>query len=480
MTILTRTRPLSRVVRQIIQRDNGVWLDASDLSTMYQDAAGTTPVTAMEQPVGLWLDKSQGLQMGPELVTNGDFSNGSTGWSAPSGGWSWDSEAVKLTGNGTGQTLIASQQLALSAGRVYKVSFDVASISGGEIGLYFGSDVLITKTSTTGNKVAYFRTVTVPANFYLKRASGTITATIDNISVRELKGNHATQSITASRPVISARKNLLLATDTLSTQNVATVAAQQTLSFTGTGSVTLSGTATGTLTGTGANNRVSLTFTPTAGTLTLTVSGDVRLAQLEYGPTTTTYQRVNTATDYDASVASKYLKFDGVDDYLNLPYMGLYANGSASAVMAESVLPKAGSNELLTESSGGQAVYIMGRQIPSNNFDSAVVNDSAVVVLDSVGSTEIKDDVKIRVVSIRDTGSNIKLFNNGSESASQNYTRAGSLTLIKTIIGGRYTNSLISAASMNIFGLLITKSALSDTDRRKCEVYLSRKSGVQL
>ena len=36
----------------------GVWYDPSDLSTLYQDSAGTTPVTAVEQPVGLMLDKS--------------------------------------------------------------------------------------------------------------------------------------------------------------------------------------------------------------------------------------------------------------------------------------------------------------------------------------------------------------------------------------------------------------------------------------
>lgn len=191
MTILLRQKPLPQVVRQIVQQGNGAWFDPEDMSTMFQDSAGTTPVTAMEQPVGKWLDKS-------------------------------------------------------------------------------GS------------------------------------------------GNHATQSITASRPVVSARKNLLLATDVLATQSVTAVAAQQTLSFTGTGSVTLSGTATGTLNGTGTNNRVSLTLTPPAGTSTLTVTGDVRFSQLEYGPTATTYQRVNTATDYDTAGFPKYLKFDGVDDAMTI------------------------------------------------------------------------------------------------------------------------------------------------------------------
>lgn len=38
--------------------EQGAWFDPSDLSTLYQDAAGTTPVTAVEQPVGRMLDKS--------------------------------------------------------------------------------------------------------------------------------------------------------------------------------------------------------------------------------------------------------------------------------------------------------------------------------------------------------------------------------------------------------------------------------------
>jgi hypothetical protein len=36
----------------------GAWFDPSDLSTLFQDSAGTTPVTASGQPVGKMLDKS--------------------------------------------------------------------------------------------------------------------------------------------------------------------------------------------------------------------------------------------------------------------------------------------------------------------------------------------------------------------------------------------------------------------------------------
>ena len=38
--------------------EQGVWFDPSDFSTMYQDSAGTTPVTAVGQPVGKINDKS--------------------------------------------------------------------------------------------------------------------------------------------------------------------------------------------------------------------------------------------------------------------------------------------------------------------------------------------------------------------------------------------------------------------------------------
>jgi hypothetical protein len=86
------------------------------------------------------------------------------------------------------------------------------------------------------------------------------------------------------------RTNLLLNSATLSTQSATVAAAAHALSFYGTGTVTLSGVSTaGPLVGTGANNRVSLIFTPTVGVLVLTVSGSVTNAQLEESPFPTSY-----------------------------------------------------------------------------------------------------------------------------------------------------------------------------------------------
>ena len=136
------------------------------------------------------------------------------------------------------------------------------------------------------------------------------------------RGNHQVAVSDAKRGIYgwmpkTGRRNLLNATNTLSTQSVTVTAVAHTLAFTGTGTVTLSGVSTaGPLVGTGASNRVSLTFTPTAGSLTLTVSGSVTLAQLELGSTATAYQRV--VSQYDITEAGVptcyYVQADGVDD----------------------------------------------------------------------------------------------------------------------------------------------------------------------
>lgn len=79
------------------------------------------------------------------------------------------------------------------------------------------------------------------------------------------------------------RTNLILNNAVVVTQDCTVTAVPYTLSFVGTGTITLSGTHVASLVGTGATDRVVLTFTPTAGTLTLTITGTVTIGQLEAG-----------------------------------------------------------------------------------------------------------------------------------------------------------------------------------------------------
>lgn len=124
-------------------------------------------------------------------------------------------------------------------------------------------------------------------------------------------GNHLEQATSGlqfflARVPSGGRRNILTQTATMPTQSKTVTAAQHTLSFQGTGTVTLTGASTaGPLVGTGPTDIVSLTFTPTAGSLTLTVSGTVELAQLELGATRTVYQQVADAAGYDVTESGK-------------------------------------------------------------------------------------------------------------------------------------------------------------------------------
>ena len=94
-----------------------------------------------------------------------------------------------------------------------------------------------------------------------------------------------------------SRTNLVFPSDTLTTQTRTVTAVAHTLSFYGAGTVVLSGAAIATVTGTGAYpTRTTLTFTPTAGSLTLTVTGSVTQAQLEAGSFATSYIPTTTAS----------------------------------------------------------------------------------------------------------------------------------------------------------------------------------------
>lgn len=144
----------------------------------------------------------------------------------------------------------------------------------------------------------------------------------------------------------TTRTQLLHTTDALVTQSVTTTAQEYTLHFSGTGTVTLSGASTaGPLvgTGSGAENRVSLTFTPSAGSLTLTVSGTVTNAQLEAGSTPSSYipnvagsgTVTRVADDLDVSAATITAAFGGsMPDAIS---MNLRGRALVNAVSASNV-----------------------------------------------------------------------------------------------------------------------------------------------
>lgn len=191
----------------------GVWFDPSDLSTLFQDAAGTTSVTAVEQPVGLMLDKSKGLVLGPELATNGTFDTDS-GWTK-TGSATISSGACQL-GNGSAGAVY--QAITFVPGKSYRVTITVAYTTGRcEIDTTTSGGTRVDYLSlpqTTGTTTFLFTAQGSAARLRIStRDSSVPVVSIDNISVRELPGNHAYQTTATSRPVLSARYNLLTKTE---------------------------------------------------------------------------------------------------------------------------------------------------------------------------------------------------------------------------------------------------------------------------
>lgn len=193
----------------------GVWYDPSDLTTMFQDAAGTTPVTAVEQPVGLILDKSRGLVLGPELVVNGTFDSGTTGWSLGAG-WSISGGAAVSDGtSGNSYLLGASPSEKVVVGKTYKVTFSISRTSGGGMLSVQGLQTILS-FSASGQYSTIF---TATQNNFVAVQQFNFVGSIDNISVKELPGAHASQTTNPDRPVLSARVNLLTSTEDFSANN---------------------------------------------------------------------------------------------------------------------------------------------------------------------------------------------------------------------------------------------------------------------
>lgn len=129
---------------------------------------------------------------------------------------------------------------------------------------------------------------------------------IENVALNVARLNYDTVGGCPSILVEPQRTNLILNSATVATQLITKSGVPTTLSFYGTGTITLSGTYIGSLVGTAVNNRVTLTFTPTAGTLTLTVVGSCTNGQLEDGSYATSYiPTLATIQTRNADIISK-------------------------------------------------------------------------------------------------------------------------------------------------------------------------------
>ena len=175
--------------------EQGFAYDPNDLTTLYQGAAGTVPITAADHPVGLMLDKSKGLVLGSNLNATG-----SSGWSAGAE-WGISGDIADLNAVGTYTNLDKLMTGSAVVGRFYEIKVKVLSITGQLRCIFSGSGTFL--INTAGNYKFYIYAAT---SYGLLRfqAGGGVTASISlsSISVKELSGNHAYQTTSAARPIL--------------------------------------------------------------------------------------------------------------------------------------------------------------------------------------------------------------------------------------------------------------------------------------
>ena len=222
----TTYQPITTVAAETIAR--------YPLATLYQDIAGTTPVTAPNQPVGMMLSKDKGLVLGPEIVTNGNNEtalysgagaiNGTlVRGAAPGGGFAavFTCNAGFLSHQALYQTIAANTPVQISV-RMYVPtgSLTTAQLFDATDGSWSGAsttvkDNWVTLTSIRNAKATSW---TLGMGQIAGQSIGGQVFYVDDLSIKALPGNHATQSTSGSRPTYgivpaTGRRNLLTFTE---------------------------------------------------------------------------------------------------------------------------------------------------------------------------------------------------------------------------------------------------------------------------
>lgn len=246
------------------------------------------------------------------------------------------------------------------------------------------------------------------------------------------------------------RTNLVYPSATATTQVRAVTAVIHTLSFYGTGTVTLSGAFSGSLVGTGANNRVSLTFTPTAGNLTLTVDGSVTDWQLEAGSNATSYIPTVTGSvtrNYDSAYKSN------ISDLIGQTEGSIYVEFDRTTQIS-------GIKHLLTLVGDGLTTNSLWL-VADNNTNKRIGCQIRInsVVTYGVGTNDIKEGLNKLMVTY--TSSELTLFFNGFKMKSSTIPSFPSLKQLNLL---QYANDRQYG---RCYLVALWKTKLSDADAVK-------------
>lgn len=178
-----------------------LWLDPADMRALFQDSAGTMPVLGPGQPVGLMLDKSNDLRLGPDVVTDGKFNDGEAHWNTNGGATISNGEVRIHSPDGSYSNVVQTDILTI--GEWYRVEYTVTAYGFGGLSIngVTGNPPLPT---TMGRHIVFIQSSVEFLS--IKRRSGPTDVTIADLVVRSIPGYHAAQKFNNDgRPVLARR-----------------------------------------------------------------------------------------------------------------------------------------------------------------------------------------------------------------------------------------------------------------------------------
>ena len=199
-----------QILKLFANSEQGFFYDPNDLSTMYQDAAGTVPVTSVGQPVGLMLDKRKGSTVGINLHTTATPIN-NTNYPATSTRSGLDitvsKEEVGYAAVSLGMPTVVGKSYLLELIAPNDYGFWVLvsdDATADNVNLKIGiSNAPISKINV---KITFVFTATASMSYiHLNRGASAVgSVTFKEVSVSEVLGNYAYQTISSMRPLLVA------------------------------------------------------------------------------------------------------------------------------------------------------------------------------------------------------------------------------------------------------------------------------------
>lgn len=185
------------ILKLFANGEQGFAYDPNDLTTLYQDAAGTVPVTGAGQAVGLMLDKSGALALGSELKQSALAKMIGT---APVATFN------AATGVGTVNRVdIGSQSFIVFNDAVGKKWYKVSITNNSAVSISLRNAVMTgvdTTLAAIQPNTTFSGYVYVASGFLLSIAASMGECGFTVNSIKEIAGNHAYQTTSAARPIL--------------------------------------------------------------------------------------------------------------------------------------------------------------------------------------------------------------------------------------------------------------------------------------